>query len=275
MASLIRIEIDPLSARLFCCSWTLVPIGYGMKISDNRPLEVASPAPARERADAAVTSPSFATVPSPGSGRVITDAVTFMGIPEAEITPHVRDAIMSLMAEVDQLRRDVEKMRTRIREAEKLADHDPLLPVLNRRAFMQELGRVTAYARRYGEPAGLAYLDIDNFKQINDTFGHAAGDAALKHLVGIVSGNVRETDVVGRLGGDEFGVILVRSDEPSAHAKAEALRLLISLHPLMMDDVEVPLSVSVGAVVLDGKQEPQDALALADRAMYNAKRKPQ
>lgn len=257
-----------------------MPIGYGMKIGDNRPLEATPAAPARERTEGGVATTGFATVPSPGAagagaGRVVTDAVSFMGIPEAELTPHVRDAIMSLMAEVDQLRRDVEKMRARIREAEKLADHDPLLPVLNRRAFMQELARVTAYARRYDEPAGLAYFDIDNFKHVNDTLGHAAGDALLKHLVSIITGNVRETDVVGRLGGDEFGVILVRSDEAAAHAKAEALRLLVSLHPLMMDGVEVPLSISVGAVVLDGRQEPQAALALADRAMYNAKRKPQ
>ncbi|MDO8288510.1 MAG: GGDEF domain-containing protein [Parvibaculum sp.] len=248
-----------------------------MKVGDNRPLE-QNPIVARERAEALARQPAtFTTVPAPsvGSGRTITDAVSFMGIPATEITPTVRDALMSLMSEVDKLRRDVEKMRTRIREAEKLADHDPMLPVLNRRAFMAELGRVVAYARRYKEPAGLAYLDIDNFKQINDTYGHAAGDAALRHLIEIVSGNVRETDIVGRLGGDEFGVILVRSDEKSAHAKAEALRLLISLHPLLMDGVEIPMSISVGAIAMDGTMEPQAALALADKAMYSAKRQAQ
>jgi diguanylate cyclase (GGDEF)-like protein len=244
-----------------------------MKIGDNRPLETS---PARERAEAGLRpAASFTTVPSPGAGRTVTDAVSFMGIPESEITPRVRDALMSLMSEVDTLRRDVEKMRQRIRDAEKLADHDAMLPVLNRRAFMQELSRVVAYARRYKEPAGLAYLDIDNFKQINDSFGHAAGDAALRHMVDIIVGNVRETDVVGRLGGDEFGVVLVRSDEASSHAKAEALRLLISLHPLMMDGVEIPISISVGAIAIDGGLEPQEALALADKAMYSAKRRSQ
>jgi diguanylate cyclase (GGDEF)-like protein len=187
----------------------------------------------------------------------------------------VRDAIMSLMSEVEQLRRDVEKMRQRLREAEKLADHDPLLPVLNRRAFMQELSRVIAYGRRYKEPSGLAYFDIDNFKQVNDTYGHAAGDAALKHLADVVSANIRETDVIGRLGGDEFGVILARTDEASAHSKAKSLALLISMHPLMMDGVEIPLSISVGAIGIDGEVEPQEALARADQAMYLAKRKPQ
>lgn len=243
-----------------------------MKIGDSRSVEGVQ-TPARERGDVVVGG---GTVGLPGGvGRTVTDAVSFMGIPEAEITPHVRDAIMSLMSEVETLRRDVEKMRQRIREAEKLADHDPLLPVLNRRAFMQELSRVIAYGRRYKEPAGLAYFDIDNFKQVNDSFGHAAGDAALKHLTDVVSANIRETDILGRLGGDEFGVILARTDEASAHAKAKSLALLISMHPLIMNGGEIPLTISVGAIAIDGDANPQDALARADQAMYLAKRKPQ
>lgn len=236
-----------------------------MKIGDSR-LPGVMPVSPREHGEAAETV---------GAGRTISDAVSFMGIPEAEITPRVRDALMSLMSEVEQLRRDVEKMRQRIRDAERLADHDPLLPVLNRRAFMAELSRVIAYGRRYKEPSGLAYFDIDNFKQVNDSFGHAAGDAALKHLAEIVGANIRETDVVGRLGGDEFGVILARTDEASAHAKAKSLALLISMHPLMMNGVEIPLSISVGAIGINGELDPQEALAQADQAMYLAKRKPQ
>ena len=257
-----------------------------MKIGDNSPQE-ASGASSRERTAGGHSSAARVSVPvvapnstfsSPGvpqaNGRVISDDVSFMGIPEGEITPSVRDALMSLMSEVEQLRVEAERMRQRIREAEKLADHDVMLPVLNRRAFMVELSRVIAFGRRYSEPAGLAFLDIDNFKQINDTFGHAAGDAALRHLVDTLKANVRETDVVGRLGGDEFGVILVRSDEASSQAKAKALALLLTLHPLMMDGVEIPMSISVGAVALDGTQEPHQALAEADQAMYASKRTP-
>jgi len=255
-----------------------------MKIGDNSPQE-ASGSSVRDLAVGGISSvvrvPSPVSEPnstfsSPGvpqsQGRVIADNVSFMGIPEGEITPSVRDALMSLMREVDQLRVEAERMRQRIREAEKLADHDALLPVLNRRAFMAELSRVIALGRRYREPAGLAFLDIDNFKQINDTFGHAAGDAALRHLVDTLKANVRETDVVGRLGGDEFGVILVRSDETGTQAKVKALALLLKLHPLMMDGVEIPMSISVGSVALDGSREPQQALAEADQAMYHSKR---
>jgi diguanylate cyclase (GGDEF)-like protein len=242
-----------------------------MKIGDSRPLGGTTSSPARgERADA-TGRPAV----SSGTGRTVSDSVSFMGIPEAELTPKVREALMSIMAEVEGLRREMDKVRRRLKDAEELADRDPLIPVLNRRAFVRELSRVIAYGRRYKEPAGLAYFDIDNFKQVNDRHGHAAGDAALLHLAQILGEHVRESDVIGRLGGDEFGVILARTDERTAETKARALADLIAARPLVMDGVEIPLSISVGAVAFTGDDEPQDALNRADRAMYQAKNRPE
>lgn len=235
-----------------------------MKVGDSRPLGGAPLQTARERGEVAGT-------PRVAAGRTITDAVSFMGIPEAELTPSVRDALMSLLGEVDRLRREMDRVRKRLRDAEDLADRDPLLPVLNRRAFVRELARVIAYARRYNEPAGLAYFDIDNFKQVNDTWGHAAGDAALEHLTRLLSEHVRETDVIGRMGGDEFAVILARTDEKTAESKARALSILMREKPLVVDGVEITLSISFGAIAFTGDEDPQDALARADRAMYRAK----
>jgi diguanylate cyclase (GGDEF)-like protein len=239
-----------------------------MKIGDNRPMSGTPLSSARERSEMATGALS-------GSGRTVTDAVSFMGIPEAELTPKVRDALMGLLAEVDKLRREMEQVRRRLKDAEALADRDPLLPVLNRRAFVRELSRVIAYARRYKEPAGLAYFDIDNFKQVNDRWGHAAGDAALAHLTRLLAEHVRETDVIGRLGGDEFAVILARTDDRNAESKARALSVLIRERPLVLDGIEIPLSISVGAIAFDGDEDPQEALARADAAMYRAKRGPQ
>jgi diguanylate cyclase (GGDEF)-like protein len=236
-----------------------------MKIGDSRPLGGPVPAAARERGEMTSRPPS-------GAGRTIADAVSFMGIPEAELTPRVRDALMSLMGDVERLRREVEQIRKRLGDSEELADLDSLLPVLNRRAFVRELNRVVAYGRRYKESAGLVYFDIDNFKQVNDQRGHAAGDAALRHVAEIIVANIRESDVVGRLGGDEFGVILARTDEPSANAKAKALMLLMSMHPLLIDGEEIPLSISAGAIAFMGEEEPLEALARADKAMYRTKR---
>ncbi len=243
-------------------------MGPGMKIGDSRPLGGATSSQARSgRGEATGNSAA-------SGGRTVTDAVSFMGIPEAELTPKVRDALMSIMAEVERLRREMDQVRRRLKDAEELADRDPLIPVLNRRSFVRELSRVIAYGRRYKEPAGLAYFDIDNFKQVNDTHGHAVGDAALAHLAQLLSEHVRESDVIGRLGGDEFGVILARTDEKTAESKARSLAQLIADNPLVLDGVEIPLSISVGAVAFTGDDEPQDALARADKAMYEAKHKP-
>jgi len=237
-----------------------------MKIGDGKPVGGVSRLSPRERVrarDGAASSGSAA----------VSDSASIMGIPEAELTPRVRDALMELMGEVDSLRREVSGLRDRLRESEQLADRDPLIPVLNRRAFVRELSRVIAYGRRYGDPAGLVYFDIDNFKQVNDAHGHAAGDAALHHLAKLVLGHVRETDIVGRLGGDELGLILVRTDEVAAQAKASSLSDLVARQPLRYGGSEIRLSISVGAVAFTGDDGPDDALARADRAMYEAKRK--
>src|SRR5213078_3970705 len=106
---------------------------------------------------------------------------------------------MTLMGEVDALRRELQQTKTRLEAAEKEADQDQLLPVLNRRAFVRELTRNIAFTARYGTPASLLFFDLDGFKQVNDTFGHAGGDAVLAHFAQVLRENVRDSDCVGRL----------------------------------------------------------------------------
>jgi len=236
-----------------------------MKIGDSKPLRPASPVSATERLRGRSREPD--------PGRHVADSASIMGIPEEELTPRVRDALMRLMGEVDQLRRDMSQIQERLRKSEQLADRDPLIPVLNRRAFVRELSRIVAYARRYDEPAGLVYFDLDNFKSVNDAHGHAAGDAVLHHLADLILANVRETDILGRLGGDELGLILARADEDTAKTKAAQLADLVRNRPLAYGDTKISLSISVGAVSFTGEDGPDEALARADRAMYEAKRK--
>lgn len=236
-----------------------------MKIGDSKFVRPASAISATERVRGRAGDPS--------AGHHVADSASIMGIPEEELTPRVRDALMRLMGEVDQLRREMSQIQERLRESEQLADRDPLIPVLNRRAFVRELSRVVAYARRYDEPAGLVYFDLDNFKNVNDAHGHAAGDAALHHLAELILANVRETDILGRLGGDELGLILARADEDTAKAKAEQLAGLVRSRPVIYEDKKISLSISVGAVSFTGEDGADEALARADRAMYEAKRK--
>src|SRR5665213_147186 len=133
---------------------------------------------------------------------------SILGIPEAEFTPKVRDAIMGLMSEVDSLRRELSQTRARLEDVEKTADQDHMLPLLNRRAFVRELARYIAFTGRYNTPASLIYFDLNRLKSTNDTLGHAAGDAVLTQFSSVLLAHVRESDCVGRLGGDEFGILL-------------------------------------------------------------------
>ena len=139
----------------------------------------------------------------------------------------MRRAFAALMEEVDQLRRQLDDAKTRINYLEKLVDEDPLMPVVNRRAFVRELSRMMAYAQRYGAPSSIVYFDVNGLKRINDQHGHAAGDAVLVAVAQVLIENVRATDVVGRLGGDELGVLLVQTDQAQAWRKAGELAELI------------------------------------------------
>lgn len=207
-----------------------------------------------------------------GTPRSVADVASVAGLSESELSPAVRAALTTLMEEVHRLRRDLERSRHRIEHLERLADEDALLPMANRRAFVRELSRMVSFAERYGLTGTVLYFDVNNLKRINDQHGHAAGDAALKKIAEVLLANVRESDVVGRLGGDEFGVILTQADEAAGAEKASALAGLIAASPLDWDGISIPLSVAYGLNPFSGAGGADDALRAADRAMYQQKR---
>lgn len=206
---------------------------------------------------------------SGGTPRV--DVATIMGIPEAELTPKVRGAIDRLLAEVQQLRARLSGAQKRIVHLEALADNDPLAPVLNRRAFVRELARMSAFAERYEAPGSIIYFDVNGLKAINDRHGHAAGDAIIRHVAEVLLREVRASDIVGRLGGDEFAVILARASPGSAAAKAASLAKAVSNDFAEWAGAPLHVDVSYGTYTLSGGERPDEALAAADRAMYARK----
>jgi diguanylate cyclase (GGDEF)-like protein len=231
-----------------------------------------------ERSSAATRSVGAAAyarrVEAPASVDTV-DAIapaSVLGIPEQEFTPRVRDAIMGLMGEVDSLRRELSQTRARLDEVEKTADQDQLLPLLNRRAFVRELTRYIAFSGRYNTPASLIYFDLNQFKQINDTKGHAAGDAVLRHFAETLLSHVRDSDCVGRLGGDEFGVLLTHADQDQALKKADVLAGALRATPPVWNDTEIPVSFSYGAFELKAGDNADLAMARADEAMYAHKK---
>ncbi|MBI3675689.1 MAG: GGDEF domain-containing protein [Proteobacteria bacterium] len=215
------------------------------------------------KAEAIAAAPAVEAVPATAS---------VLGIPEEEFTPRVRDAIMTLMGEVESLRRELQQTRSRLDEVEKSADRDHLLPILNRRAFVRELTRYISFAARYGTPASLVYFDLDGFKAVNDTHGHAAGDAVLGHFAEILLGHIRDSDVVGRLGGDEFGVILSHANSNQAHKKADVLVETLKGSPALWRGQKIAVHFSYGAFELMAGEDADGAIARADEAMYANKR---
>ena len=235
-----------------------------MKVENGRPGSAARVrATGSPRAAAQAYGGTTVAAPAPPA-----DLASIAGIPEAELTPKVRDALTMLIAEVQRMREELSQAQRRVSYLEKLADEDTLVPLANRRAFVRELGRMVAFAERYGTPSSVLYFDINGFKRINDEFGHTAGDGALHHIAHILTHNVRESDIVGRLGGDEFGVILAQADAASAAEKAAVLANAIASEPFPWEGNKLRLSASFGAYTFSGGVDASEALERADKAMY-------
>ncbi|MFQ5564291.1 MAG: GGDEF domain-containing protein [Parvularculaceae bacterium] len=233
-----------------------------MKISDASQTQPAAPTRRKSAAAPAEQLQSPAPV----------DQVWFAGIPENELTPRVREALQSLFDEVQKLREELANARTKIGDLENLADRDPLLDILNRRAFVRELNRALGMMERYATKASLIFVDVNGLKKVNDVMGHAAGDAALEHVAHKISSNVRQTDVVGRLGGDEFGVILLEADQETAQKKGAVLSELVSAEPVSWRGKPFTARISFGAIEIKKGATVDQALETADFEMYRTKR---
>ncbi len=250
-----------------------------MKISDTNRVSGPGRVGGTEKKPAVGAAAYTRTADSSAAARAIADAASILDIPEAEFTPKVRAAITALMGEVDKLRRDLQQSQARIAHLEQLADQDPLTPVANRRAFVRELTRMMAFADRYDAVSSLVYFDLNGLKPVNDSYGHAAGDAVIAYVARVLVQNVRDSDVVGRLGGDEFGVLLAYTDEAGAREKATILAGAVAAQPVDWNGVMIPISVSWGVHTFrngDKAHEALDAAAqaidAADRAMYAQKK---
>ena len=178
----------------------------------------------------------------------------------------------TLLAEIERLKTDIARAQRTIVELEARADIDPLLDILNRRGFERELKRSLAFLQRYKGEAALLFIDLDGFKAVNDRHGHAAGDALLKAVARALTGHVRASDVVGRLGGDEFGVLLWNLAQPQAAAKARELEQLIAAVSFAHGAARLAVGASAGVAPLAADATPAQVIDAADRAMYARKR---
>ncbi|GAB3073426.1 sensor domain-containing protein [Pedococcus soli] len=170
---------------------------------------------------------------------------------------------------------DVSERHTYEQQLAHLADHDPLTGLANRRRFAVELDRHLDFCRRYGPRGALLLIDLDHFKEVNDTLGHAAGDVLLTSLAEVLRQSVRSTDIVARLGGDEFAVLLLETDQAGTELVAEHLVTAVRAHSTALGAAADAVTASVGAVVIGaqetGPEGAEELLTNADSLMYQAK----
>jgi diguanylate cyclase (GGDEF)-like protein len=179
-----------------------------------------------------------------------------------------RDVSEAAIEVLERLSAERDDLTARLAAAEELADRDTLAPTLNRRAFLRELHRTMSEVERYKTPAAVIYMDLDRFKALNDSHGHAAGDAVLRHVGTLLLDSIRESDVVGRLGGDEFGIILNRATAEEARAKAAALNDRINNSAILHAGIAHRVRASLGVHAIALAEDPETAIARADEAMY-------
>jgi diguanylate cyclase (GGDEF)-like protein len=189
----------------------------------------------------------------------------------AQPARNVPSELAALLGEVQRLAAELAAARARVAALEATADIDPVTGIFSRRGFERELKRALAYVRRYDTRAALVYLDLDGFKPVNDRHGHAAGDAVLRAVAALLTQSVRASDIVGRLGGDEFGAILWNLGEADATAKAWGLEAAIAEMDVAWEGQTLAVGASIGFAMLGHASDTADALARADRAMYARK----
>ena len=187
------------------------------------------------------------------------------------MTDNRSDAAATLRAENAALREEVDALRARLADVERLADSDTLTPLPNRRVFIREVERVAMHVSRYGSAAAVLFVDVDGLKSINDAHGHQAGDAALIHVAALLRRELRATDVVARIGGDEFGLLLDHLEEDAAAAKADQLIGVLRAEPLDLGSQSITIGISIGFTMVQNADSVDAIIARADAHMYALK----
>lgn len=203
------------------------------------------------------------------------DLLAAIGLDPQALPVRERAAIEALAGEVLSLREDRARLKQELETAAHLADRDALCPIFNRRAFERELAREISLAERYGTPLCMIFIDLDRFKLINDRFGHATGDTVIRHVAETLVENLRQSDIVGRLGGDEFGIAFTHAELSDANTKAMKLESLIGaivVRDADNSDLEsVHLGASCGVAEWRRGRNAASLIAEADETMFRRK----
>jgi diguanylate cyclase (GGDEF)-like protein len=162
-------------------------------------------------------------------------------------------------------------LKARIAELEAVVLMDTLTPLYNRRHFLDILERWIWRAHRYGNECGLLFIDVDQLKCVNDALGHQAGDHLLVSVARILQSSVRRTDIVARIGGDEFGILIEKADLKKLPGKAQKIAQAVAAQAIDYNGVEILPSVSIGFAMIEAGVSSAEIMMRADRSMYAEK----
>jgi diguanylate cyclase (GGDEF)-like protein len=201
------------------------------------------------------------------------ERLQMLGIPDAAMTPEVSLAVSALLEKLDDVNRELSRTKDSLAEIERLVDVDCLAPIPNRRAFMRRLSWAITMHERYAHPTTVLYFDINDFKQINDQYGHAAGDIAIRHVSQLLSSGMRESDFLARIGGDEFAVIMYYATEEAARKRGAKIAEKLLKTPFVFNGKPVTISTAYGCYSVRAGDDAESSLSAADMAMYVDKRR--
>jgi diguanylate cyclase len=182
-----------------------------------------------------------------------------------------RDKMVLARQEVQDAENRIHALEAKLQHLSELVREDQLTGSLNRRGLDDVFERETARSDRRGTPLCIAILDLDDFKKLNDTYGHIAGDAALKHLVKIVKDTLRSMDVIARFGGEEFLILMPETTVEAASSTMTRLQRELTRHFFLHDNEKVLITFSAGVALRRPNEEQTDLVKRADKAMYTAK----
>lgn len=182
------------------------------------------------------------------------------------------EELKALREEVESANNRIVRLQTELDETSELVRHDPLTGVLNRKGIDEAIEREISVLRRRGSPLCVALLDIDNFKQLNDTFGHRAGDEALQHLTSVIRDDLRPRDTIGRYGGEEFIILLPDTTEEQGIEIVSRLQRALTKRFFLTGNSRLLITFSAGVSLMLVDETSAQAIDRADRAMYAAKR---
>jgi len=171
-----------------------------------------------------------------------------------------------------QVERHTEELQREVATSQQMARQDSLTGLPNRRAYEERLEQEYARWRRFGGRLSLLVWDVDNFKAVNDTYGHKAGDRALQLIAATLQQRLRETDFMARIGGEEFVVMFIGAEAPDAYKVAETMREAVASAGLHSNNTPVALTVSGGLSQFADSDDPVRVFQRADEALYRAKR---